>query len=142
MSSIPDRLTSLFDKHRIVFWYDEQQELRDDFEGLNLKGVEKQVVENNEFGIKVLVYHKQPNQKFLLYFPPDVLNQNITGFLDLQLCQGELKTDPLELMLQELDMSRDHGPLIEAHLSFFKSKDRKEKFKELFKEEDTDSKSG
>ena len=27
-----------------------------------------------------------------------------------------------------------------AHLSFFKSKDRKEKFKELFKEEDTDSK--
>ena len=32
---IAQALTKLFDRHRIVFWYDAKQELRDDFEALS-----------------------------------------------------------------------------------------------------------
>ena len=33
---IAQALTRLFDRHRIIFWYDAKQELRADFEGLQL----------------------------------------------------------------------------------------------------------
>ena len=44
---IAQALTKLFDRHRIVFWYDAKQELRDDFEALQLPGVEKLELTNN-----------------------------------------------------------------------------------------------
>jgi len=33
---IAQALTKLFDRHRIVFWYDAKQELRSDYEALEL----------------------------------------------------------------------------------------------------------
>lgn len=45
---IAQALTKLFDRHRIVFWYDAKKELRDDFEALSLPGVEKLELTNNE----------------------------------------------------------------------------------------------
>jgi hypothetical protein len=38
---IVQALTRLFDRHRIIFWYDAKHELRDDFEALSLPGVER-----------------------------------------------------------------------------------------------------
>ena len=38
---IAQALTKLFDRHRIVFWYDSKQELRGDFYALELLEVEK-----------------------------------------------------------------------------------------------------
>jgi hypothetical protein len=52
LDRIAQALTKLFDRHRIVFWYDAKQELRDDFEALQLPGVEKLELTNNEYGIK------------------------------------------------------------------------------------------
>ena len=49
---IAQALTKLFDRHRIVFWYDAKQELRDDFETLSLSGVEKLELTNNEYSVK------------------------------------------------------------------------------------------
>jgi len=140
MSSIPDRLSKLFDKHRIVFWYDALQELCKDFENVELEGVEKQVVNNNEFGIKVLVLQKKPQQKFLLYFPSTCPSPRENWLLDLLLCHGELRTDPMELMLQDLEMDRDYSSVIEEHFAFFKSKERRQKFKLLLQQGDSDSK--
>ena len=66
-SQIERALVKLFDRHRIVFWYDAKQELRDDFEALQLPGVEKLELINNEYGIKYKLLREQPEQKFLLY---------------------------------------------------------------------------
>jgi len=41
-------LQRLFEKHRIVFWYDTKHELRADFTALNLPGIEKIELVNNE----------------------------------------------------------------------------------------------
>ena len=38
---ITQALTKLFERHRIIFWYDAKQELRDDFEALELADIKK-----------------------------------------------------------------------------------------------------
>ena len=47
-SQIQTALTRLFDKHRIIFWYDTKQELRGDFETVSIPHVEKLEIANNE----------------------------------------------------------------------------------------------
>ena len=43
-----DKIFSQGNKGRLVFWYDEKNELRSDFDALQLDGVEKVVIKNNE----------------------------------------------------------------------------------------------
>ncbi|MFW5735163.1 MAG: hypothetical protein ACOCWR_08895, partial [Oceanidesulfovibrio sp.] len=77
MNEIEQALTRIFERHRIVFWYDDRRELRSEFEAVTLPDVEKLIVDNHEFGIKYRVLREQPRQKFLLYHegpPPDDLD--------------------------------------------------------------------
>ena len=37
---ISQALIKLFDRHRIIFWYDAKRQLRDDFEALSLPGID------------------------------------------------------------------------------------------------------
>ncbi len=64
---IAQALTKLFERHRIIFWYDSKKELRSDFEALDLPGIEKLELANNEFGVKYRLLREKPEQKFLLY---------------------------------------------------------------------------
>ena len=64
---ITQSLTKLFEKHRIVFWYDAKQELRQEFEAIALDGIEKIELKNNEFGVNYRILRQQPKGKFLLY---------------------------------------------------------------------------
>lgn len=68
MDKIAQAITRLFDKHRIVFWYDANKELHDAYNSLWLTGVEKIELNNNEFNVKHLILRERPNQKFLLYY--------------------------------------------------------------------------
>jgi len=94
---IAQTLARLFERHRIVFWYDAKQELRDDYEALHLPGVEKLELTNNEFGVKYRLLRDYPKQKFLLYRegpqPADLDN----WLLDVQLAQGEFRTDQVAI---------------------------------------------
>ena len=140
MNTITKQLNTFFSQHRLVFWYDEDQEFGQDFEEFELASVEKCVVKNNEFGIKVKILHKQPKQKFLLYFPTSCPEPRNNWLLDLLLCHAELRTNPVDLVLHELEMGREYASLIESHLGFFKSSERKEKLKVLVDTQDSESK--
>ena len=63
-SQIQTALTRLFDKHRIIFWYDTKKELRSDFEAASIPGVEKLEIANNEYGLKHRILRESPEQKF------------------------------------------------------------------------------
>ncbi len=139
MPNITERLQSLYLSNRIVFWYDAEQEFRQDFDDLELDSVEKCEVKNNEFGIKVKILHRQPEQKFLLYFSSTCPEPKKNWLLDLLLCHAELRTNPVELVLQELELDRGYAPLIESHLGFFKSQGRKDKLIALIDPQDSDS---
>ena len=116
-SQIERALVKLFDRHRIVFWYDAKQELRDDFEALQLPGVEKLELINNEYGIKYKLLREQPEQKFLLYRecpqPADLDN----WLLDVQLAHddhGQLGFACRHISLESIERLRR---LIELNLA-------------------------
>ncbi|MDP8267559.1 MAG: BREX-1 system phosphatase PglZ type A [Candidatus Tenebribacter davisii] len=132
-------LKRLFDKHRIIFWFDGKQELRADFEALDLPGIEKIEIHNNEFAIKHRVLREEPKQKFLLYHegtqPEDIKN----WLLDVFLANGEFRTDQDAIWLNELDLDHIFIDIVRDHKEFFQSEKRKQDLKKLLKKDDTHS---
>lgn len=134
---VAQALTKLFDRHRIVFWYDTKQELRSDFEALRLPGIEKLEIKNNEYGIKYRILREEPEQKFLLYQegpPPDDLEN---WLLDVHLAQGEFRADQAALWLAELDLGFEFADVVQSHAEFFQAIKRKEALRKLLKPDDT-----
>lgn len=134
---IAQALNKLLDRHRIVFWYDSKQELRQDFETLYLDGVEKIELQNNEFGVKRRILREAPQQKFLLYKEgpqPDDLDN---WLLDVQLAQGEFRADQVGLWLSELGLGVEFIDVVQDHVEFYKSAQRKDALKRLLKPDDT-----
>ncbi|MDH1587391.1 BREX-1 system phosphatase PglZ type A [Stutzerimonas stutzeri] len=140
-SKIAQALTNLFEKQRLVFWYDNRLEFRADFESLELPGVEKIELANNEFGVKYRILREQPEQKFLLYregAEPAYLDN---WLLDVQLASGNsFRTDQVALWLAELELGPDCYPLLEEHVAFFESAKRREQLRKLLQQGDSDNK--
>ncbi|WP_131794038.1 BREX-1 system phosphatase PglZ type A [Fluoribacter gormanii] len=134
---IAQALSKLFDRHRIVFWYDTKKELRSDFEEFALPGIEKLELNNNEYGVKYKILREHPGQKFLLYRegaqPTDLEN----WLLDVQLAHGEFRTDQAAIWLAELELGLEFIDVIQHHLEFFHGGKRKETLKKLLNADDT-----
>ncbi len=134
---IAQALTQLFDRHRIVFWYDAKKELREDFEALSLPDTEKLELNHNEYGIKHRILRQEPDRKFLLYRegpqPPDLEN----WLLDVQLAHGEFRTDQVAIWLSELDLGLEFTEVVQDHVEFFQTVKRKEALKKLLHADDT-----
>ena len=130
-------LSRLFEKHRIVFWYDAKKELREDFEALSLPDIEKLELNNNEYGIKHRLLREEPDRKFLLYRegpqPPDLDN----WLLDVQLAHGEFRTDQVAIWLSELELGLEFTEVVREHVEFFQAVKRKEALKKLLHADDT-----
>lgn len=137
MNKIESALTKLFDKHRIVFWYDTKKELRKDFESIALDGVEKVELDNNEFSLKYRMLRQEPDAKFLLYHegkqPEDIDN----WLLDVQLANGEFRADQVAIWLGEMELGIEFMELFEEHQEFFKAAKRRSSFKRALKSTDT-----
>lgn len=134
---IQKTLKKKFEKHRIVFWYDGEQELRKEFEELDLEDVVKLEIANNEFGLKHRLLREQPSQKFLVYKqgdqPPDLSN----WLLDVQLAHDEFRTDQAALWLAELELGYEFSSVVRDHSAFFNNKKRRESLKRIVAPDDT-----
>lgn len=137
MNRIESALNKLFDRHRIVFWYDAKRELRDDFEALSLPGIEKLELTNNEYGLKYRILREQPEQKFLLYREGPQPADLDDWLLDVQLAHGEFRTDQAAIWLSELELGLDFVEIVQSHPEFFQASKRKESLKRLLKPDDT-----
>lgn len=134
---LADSLARLFEKHRVVFWYDAKKEMADEYAALELPDIEKVEIANNEFGIKYRILRQQPKTKFLLYHagpqPPDQDN----WLLDVLLAQGEFRADQQGLWLAELGLGQEFADLAAGHGEFFRSAKRIRQLKEKLGDEDT-----
>lgn len=136
---IQQSLANLFGKHRILFWYDSKQELREEYEALALPGVEKIELCNNEYAVKHRILREQPTQKFLLYShgpQPDALDN---WLLDVQLAHGEFRTDQTAIWLADLELGLEFADLVNQHIEFFQAGVRKNALKKLLANDDTPS---
>ena len=134
---IAQALTNLFERHRIVFWYDTEKNLRGDFEALSLSGVQKLELTNGEFGLKYRLLREEPEQKFLLYRegPPPIDLEN--WLLDVQLAHEEFRTDQVALWLSDLELAPEFADVVQDHVEFFEAVKRKEALKPLLKADDS-----
>ena len=133
-------LENLFQQHRLVFWYDDKAEMTDLFNSLDLAGVNKLVIENNEFGIKYQLLVEQPRQKFLLYQAKAKPHDNENWLLDLVLGNYEFHTEAASLYLQDLSLPAEFKGLIQAHEAFFNNAKYLAELKTLLEPEDRESK--
>jgi len=131
MNKIEQALHKKFQNHRIIFWYDEKEELLDQFNALDLPDIEKIHMDNNEFEIKYLVNKKQPKSKFLLYFTGDKPIDEENWLLDMELANHVFHTDQEAMFLQEIGLDYHFKELVTEHIEFFKSKERRNKLKDL-----------
>lgn len=135
-NSIQDALQRIFKKQRIVFWYDAGGKLREAFEALELSGVDCYRMEQNPFYVKYMVMRAQPEQKFLLYAPYARADRAENWLLDLELAHYLFHTDEASLFLQELGWEGHFRELVEEHLAFFQSKERRAAVKKISKPSD------
>ena len=136
MDKITESLHKIFQSHRVVFWYDEGEKMREQYEAVALDGVEKVVVCNNEFAIKHRILRGILESKFLLYLPYAEKPLNENWLLDLQLAHKEFHTDQEALFLQELGLDYYFKELVQGHIEFFQSKERRTKLKSYIAEGD------
>lgn len=141
---IQQALSRLFQKHRIVFWYDDKQELRDAFDTLTIEGVEKLEIQNNEFGIKHKLLREAPKQSFLVYKEDKQPEPLQNWLLDVELANTTFRTDQVAIWLSELELPNEFTEVVEQHTAFFYTararvqvEKRKATLKKLLSNEDT-----
>ena len=113
MNSVSNSLDHIFTKHRLVFWYDHDGKMREEFDGFSREGVEKVVVENNEFGLKHRMVREEPEQRFLVYMAYAKPQPAKNWFLDLELGNYLFYADGISLVLQEMGWQEEIRPFVE-----------------------------
>ncbi|SIR37811.1 TIGR02687 family protein [Rhizobium sp. RU35A] len=130
-------LRRLFDEHRIVFWYDTDRDMRAEFDALDLPGVTKLEIANNEFGLKYRILRQEPDGRFLLFRdgpePPSADN----WLLDVQLATTVFKADQAAIWVAELGVPLQFIDTVRAHAGFFAAKPRIDALKKLLHTSDT-----
>lgn len=134
---IIDNLLKLFEKHRIIFWYDDEKELREEFENLSIDGIEKLEIANNEYAIKHKILREYKNKKFLLYHEGDKPEPEKNWLLDVLLSHTEFKVDQVSIIASELDLDISFINVVRAHRFFFNSKQRVADLKSLLNSSET-----
>lgn len=137
MKRIHDSLQSVFQRNRLVFWYDATGEWAETFDAFTDQSVVKLKVESNEFGTKVrVVRDPNPQAKFLVYIPTTRPADADNWLLDLLLQGYEYKADRASLALQEVGLPHEFLHIAEEHSAFFRSSKRVQELKELISKED------
>lgn len=131
MSKIAEALTKIFQKQRIIFWYDAKQELTDQYQEVILDNVTKIHVQGNEFEVKHIISKQNPNAKFLLYFTGEKPANEDNWLLDIELAHQVFHTDQEAMFLQEIGLGYHLKDLVTEHMEFFKAKERRLKLKEF-----------
>ncbi len=137
MSGIEEALTRLFGKNRIIFWYDAEREMREAYESLQVPGVEKLEILNNQLAIKHRILREAPNQKFLLYHEGPQPRDLDNWLLDVQLANCVFRADQIGLWLSELGLDFHFAEVLRNHRSFFASAKRMDALKKILGKADT-----
>lgn len=136
MSSATNSLNDIFKKHRLVFWYDPEGEMEEEYGAYEADEVEKIQVSNDEFSLKHRMAREAPKQQFLLYMPYARPAHTKNWFLDLELAHHVFHADGVSLILQEMGWQEEHRAFVDAHREFFNSKERKMRLLEKLHKDD------
>ncbi|MGF6862763.1 uncharacterized protein (TIGR02687 family) [Rhodobacteraceae bacterium MBR-64] len=132
-------LRQLFEDKRIVFWYDADRDMRAEFEAVDLPGVTKLEIANNEFGLKYRILRQEPKGRFLLFKDGPEPEMVDNWLLDLQLASAVFKADQAAIWLAELGLPLQFENVVRGHIEFFRAKARVEALKRLMPTSSSDT---
>ena len=130
LEQITERIKSLFERFRVVFWYDKTGENREIFDNIKIEGVQKVEIKNNEFALKYRILRLESDLMFLLYKAGPKPDVNENWLLDVELASAVFKADEIAMWLDELGLPTKLNNTISQHKNFFKSQSRVAKLKE------------
>ncbi len=137
MKRIHESLQRVFERNRIVFWYDPKGEWLEYFEAFPLASIDKIKIVGNEFGSKIrIVRHQDPEKKFFIYVPSARPTDANNWLLDLLLQGYEYKADKASLALQDVNLPHEFRYLAEEHFVFFQNSKRVQALRELIHKDD------
>ena len=112
--------------HRIVFWYDAARDLRTAFDAVDLPGVTKVEIANNEFGLKYRILRQQPKARFLLYKESAEPPMPENWLLDVQLASAVFSADQAAIWVADLGIPAKYEAAVRDHSEFYRSGKRLE----------------
>ena len=125
--------------HRIVFWYDAARDLRGAFDAVDLPGVTKVEIANNEFGLKYRMLRQEPKARFLLYKdgPEPPMSEN--WLLDVQLASAVFRADQAAIWVADLGIPAKYEAAVRDHAEFYRSGKRLEALRAIERERPSQS---
>jgi len=137
MIDIQQRLKTIFQKERLVFWYDDNEALKNEFDAIELDNVTKLEINNNEFGIKRRLLSLQPDNKFLIYSPTHAPQDEDNWLLDLNIANYMFSADKTSLILQNLGLDVSFKEFISKFDKFFAAISRLEALKTIITDKES-----
>jgi uncharacterized protein (TIGR02687 family) len=135
LKQIADKLEEAFsegDGRKLVFWYDEQGDFREEIGQLQLKNAKiYRLEEHNQVRTKVFLEREDTETNYLIYAPfpkPDVADNHLE---DTLLYSRRFYADRASLLMADLGISEDLKPVVERHVKFFAAKARSKRFTDL-----------
>lgn len=125
--------------HRIVFWYDAARDLRAAFDAVDLPGVTKVEIANNEFGLKYRMLRQEAKARFLLYKdgPEPPMSEN--WLLDVQLASAVFRADQAAIWVADLGIPAKYEAAVRNHAEFYRSGKRLEALRVMERERPSQS---
>ncbi len=134
---IQQRLKTIFQTQRLVFWYDDNEALKNEFEAIDLEDVTKLEIDNNEFGIKRQLLSLQPTDKFLIYSPRIAPQDEDNWLLDLNIANYMFSADKTSLILQNIGLDVSFKEFVSKFDKFFNAQTRLEALKALISDKES-----
>ena len=136
-SSVQSHLERRFIDQRVVFWHDPEGQYASDLDSLDLPGVTKIRVANDEYAIKNRLLHDEPDGRFLVYRSDPVPAGIGNWLVDLELAYGVFSADRSSLVTQDLGLSAvGIEEVVNTHSGFFDAGNRVQSLKALLTPED------
>lgn len=125
--------------HRIVFWYDAARDLRAAFDAVDLPGVTKVEIANNEFGLKYRMLRQEPKVRFLLYKEGPEPSMVENWLLDVQLATAVFRADQASIWVADLGIPAKYEAAVRDHAEFYRSGKRLEALRAIERERPSQS---
>jgi len=132
-------LEQQFNQHRIIVWYDKESKLREFFDQVDIPGVTKLEINNNEFTLKYRILREEPDKQFLLFKEGSKPENTDNWLLDVELAYTEFKAEQGSIWLNDLGLGTEFLGIVTGHPLFFESRQRRESLKTIIDKNETES---
>lgn len=128
-----------YERH-ILFWYDDTGSFASEIDNLGIDNVKvlkinytEKGIPNNIFKIKYTLEVEDTKSNFLIYSNKARPKNENNWLLDIEEYSTQFRADRSAIVIDEFDMDFAVKEVIDKYIEFFNKKDRKEKFKKLYR---------